>query len=33
MGREIRTMFNYVTGGNYSLSFAALPIYKNNKLI
>jgi len=26
-------MFNYVNGSNYSLSFAALPIYKNNKLI
>ena len=33
MDREIKTIFNYVTGGDYSLSSTALPIYKNNKLI
>jgi len=33
MGREIKTFFNYVTGGNYSLSSTALPVFKNNKLI
>ena len=33
MDRKIRTIFNYVTGGNYSLSSTALPIYRNNKLI
>ena len=31
MDREIRTIFNYVTGGNYSLSSTALPIYRNKK--
>jgi hypothetical protein len=32
MNREIRTIFNYVTSGNYGLSSTALPIYRNKKL-
>ena len=32
MDREIRTNFNYVTGGNYCLSSTVLPIYRNKKL-
>ena len=33
MDREIKTIFNYLIGGNYGLFSTALPIYKNNKLI
>ena len=32
MDREIRIIFNYATGVNYSFSSTALPINRNKKL-